>query len=111
MIDTYFAEASAEYGSDLIRAAFQSLDKSRTKINADSLRQAFESSQREVRLQLEEKHYPAFIDSENYRHGYLPSIDEHKVGVLVLLEFSDIKETVPLTVDFLFVKLNMQMFR
>ena len=64
-----------------------------------------------MRLQLEEKHYPAFIDSENYRHGYLPSIDEHKVGVLVLLEFSDIKETVPLTVNFLFVKLNMQMFR
>ena len=94
MIDTYFTEANADYGSDSIRTAFQSLDKSRTKINADSLRQAFESSQREVRLQLEEKHYPAFIDSENYRHGYLLSIDEHKVGVLVLLEYSNIKEVV-----------------
>ena len=80
MIDTYFAEVTQpDYGSEPIRVAFHSLEKSRTKPNADQLRQAFETSQREVRQQLEQRHYPAFIDSENYRHGYLPSIDEHKV--------------------------------
>ena len=65
--------------AEVVRDAFRRLESSRNKTNADGLKKAFEQSQNCIRSHLELNQYKMFLESQFYKSGHLPPIDEDKV--------------------------------
>jgi len=86
LIDEYFSgNSNCDFGGEAIRESFRRLKENQTKTNAETLCDAFQDSQRIIRLFLEENQFKSFLQSsflrENYhRENQLPAIAEDKIA-------------------------------